>query len=119
MAQKAVPPPLYSNDHVQASIEMRAGFARLVQDQKDIIGLFETIATELKTQQEDSRMQPLIDEWDALRKVSSIGFLLVLEVNGKLIFRTLLWQRHKDAYNKSRHNAARCAQFLTSKLIVV
>ena len=86
MAQNGVPPPLYNNDHVQASAEMRAGFARLVQDQKDIIGLFEKIATELKTQQQNSRMQPLIDEWGVLRKVSVVGLLLVLEVNGRLIF---------------------------------
>ncbi|KAM5533207.1 hypothetical protein V8D89_013163 [Ganoderma adspersum] len=79
-------PPSYNDDMARA--ELKRKFTTLVKDQQDIQELFKTIARELQATPEIGDRHPLLNEWEALR------------------------ERHKQTYNKSRHNASWCSRYL-------
>ncbi|KAI1795535.1 hypothetical protein LXA43DRAFT_990958 [Ganoderma leucocontextum] len=79
-------PPSYNDDRARA--ELKHKFTMLVKDQQDIQELFKTIARELQATPEIGDKHPLLTEWEALR------------------------ERHRQTYNKSRHNASWCSRYL-------
>ena len=61
----------YSDEREAAREDLKQKFATLVKDQRDIQDIFRSIAAELRATPEIGDRHPLVEEWEALREVST------------------------------------------------